>query len=141
MSHQRRDFLHKLTARLVNTFTVICIEDLNLAGLCQTRLAKSFHDAGLGQAVRQLEYKTSWAGTVLQKVDRFFASSRLCSGCGAKNDLLKLADCAWDCLNCGAHHDRDFNAALNVELEGIRLLAGNGYLGVRPVDGKALACA
>lgn len=140
--NQRNDFLHKFTTGLVRTFAVICIEDLNLKGLCQTRLAKSFHDAGIGEAGRQLKYKTSWAGTVLQKVNRFFASSRLCSGCGAKNDQLTLADREWDCLNCGAHHDRDFNAAVNINLEGNRLLAGSVATSAStPVDVKALAYA
>lgn len=142
VANQRNDFLHKFTTGVVAAFAVICIEDLNLAGLCKTRLAKSFHDAGIGEAVRQLEYKTSWAGTALRKVDRFFASSKLCSCCGAKNDLLKLSDREWDCLNCCANHDRDFNAAMNIELEGVRLLAGSVATSAStPVDAKALAYA
>ncbi|MCG3144885.1 MAG: hypothetical protein HONDAALG_02395 [Gammaproteobacteria bacterium] len=138
ISNQRSDFLHKFTTAVCSAFAVICVEDLNLSGLCQTRLAKSFHDAGIGEAVNQLEYKTSSFGSLLQKVDRFFASSRLCHVCGARNDQLKLSDREWVCA-CGAHHDRDLNASLNLEMEGIRLLAGSGYIGVTPVDGKALA--
>jgi putative transposase len=140
ISNQRGDFLHKFTTALTTTFAVICIEDLNLSGLCQTRLAKSFHDAGIGEAVNQLEYKTSWYGSILQKVDRFFASSKLCSACGVKNNSLKLSDREWTCA-CGARHDRDGNASLNIEMEGLRLLAGSGYIGVTPADGKALAYA
>lgn len=120
---------------------VVCIEDLNLVGLCQTRLAKSFHDAGIGEAVRQLEYKSGWFGGIVQKVGRFFASSKLCSHCGVKNDYLKLSDREWDCLNCGAHLDRGFNAAVNIELEGLRLLAGSVATSAStPVDVKAPAC-
>lgn len=142
VSNQRSDFLHKFTTGVVAAFATVCIEDLNLVGLCQARLAKSFYDAGIGEAVRQLEYKTGWTGGVLQKVGRFFASSKLCSDCGAKHDLLKLSDREWDCLSCGTHHDRDFNAALNIELEGCRLRAGSVATSAStPVDVKALACA
>lgn len=141
ISNQRSDFLHKFTTAVCAAFAVICIEDLNLAGLCQTRLSKSFHDAGIGEAVRQFEYKTGWARTTLRKVGRFFASSKLCNVCGEKNEDLKLSDREWDCAGCGAHHERDLNAALNIELEGKRLLAGNGYLGATTVEGKALTQA
>ena len=141
ISNQRSDFLHKFTTAVCAAFAIICVEDLNLAGLCQTRLSKSFHDAGIGEAIRQFEYKTSWARTMLQKVGRFFASSKLCNVCGVKNEDLKLSDREWDCAGCGAHHERDLNAALNTELEGKRLLAGNGYLGATTVEGKALTQA
>jgi len=134
ISNQRSDFLHKFTSETVSDFAWICIEDLNLKGLCQTRLAKSFGDAGIGEAVRQLNYKTEWAGTTLQKVGRFFPSSKLCHVCGWKNEILKLSDRVWTCAQCGTLHDRDFNASLNIELEGMRLLAGDGYLGVTPAE-------
>jgi putative transposase len=142
ISNQRQDFLHKFTTTVTNTFAVLCVEDLNLAGLCQTRLAKSFSDAGIGEALRQLEYKARWAGGVVQKVGRFFASSKLCSTCGAKNEALRLAEREWTCATCGARHDRDGNAALNLELEGCRLRAGSVATSAStPVDVKALACA
>lgn len=130
VSDQRKDFLHKTTSAVTSTFAVVCIEDLNLKGLVKTRLAKSFSDAGIGEAVRQLEYKTEWNGSTLQKVDRFFPSSKLCSVCGWKNAELKLSDREWDCSQCSTHHDRDFNASVNIKLEGIRLLVGNGSLHV-----------
>lgn len=141
ISNRRNDFLHKFTTAVCSAFAVVCIEDLNLSGLCQTRLAKSFYDAGIGKGVGQLEYKTSWFGGILQKVGRFFASSKLCNVCGEKNDQLTLSEREWTC-SCGVHHDRDFNAALNIELEGLRLLAGSvATSALTPVDGKALACA
>src|SRR5207302_1924219 len=65
VANQRRDFLHKFTTRLVRRFGTICVEDLALRGLCRTRLAKSFHDAGIGEAIRQLEYKQAWLGGTL----------------------------------------------------------------------------
>lgn len=119
----------------------MCIEDLNLKGLMRTRLAKSFADAGIGEGIRQLEYKTCWYGAILQKVDRFYASSKLCSCCGLKNDSLTLADRSWDCTNCGAHHNRDGNASVNIKLEGVRLLVGNTHADMTPVESKALALA
>lgn len=130
IANQRSDYLHKFTTSIAERFGVVCVEDLNLKGLTRTRLAKSFNDVGIGEAVRQLGYKAAW----LQKVDRFFASSKLCSHCGAKNARLTLSDREWDCLNCGAHHNRDLNASLNIENEGIRLLAGSGYVGATLVE-------
>lgn len=141
ISNQRSDFLHKFTTQVCTTFAIVCIEDLNLAGLCQTRLAKSFHDAGIGEGVNQLEYKAKWFGGLLQKVDRFFASSKLCNVCGEKNDQLTLSDREWTCV-CGTHHDRDHNASVNIKLEGLRLLAGSVATSAStPVDVKALAYA
>ena len=139
VANQRADFLHKFTTEVVRSHAVVCIEDLNLRGLMRTRLAKSFADVAIGEAVRQLEYKTDWYGGLLQRVDRFYASSKLCSRCGHHNAALTLRDRSWDCAQCGAQHDRDFNAAVNLELEGARLLAGSTHLGVTPAEGEALA--
>ena len=67
-------------------------------------------------------YKSKWFGGRVVTVDRFFPSSRLCSNCDALNDGLELEDREWTCWNCGAHHDRDFNASVNIEVEALRLL-------------------
>lgn len=131
---QRSDFLHKFTGGVLTHHGTVCVEDLNLAGLCKTRMAKSFHDAGIGEAVRQLEYKQAWRGGVLVKVDRWFPSSKRCHACLTVNEDLTLADRAWTCGGCGERHDRDMNAALNIQMEGERLLAGSGYVGVTPVE-------
>lgn len=140
VANQRTDFLHKFTTEVVQDFTVVCIEDLNLQGLMRSRLAKSFADAGIGEGIRQLEYKANWYGAILQRVGRFYASSRLCSVCGWKNESLTLADRVWTCLGCHTVHDRDFNASVNIRLEGVSLLAGGTRIGVTPVEGEALAC-
>jgi putative transposase len=134
VANQRRDFLHQFTTPLVKTFGTICVEDLNLKGLCRTRLAKSFHDAGIGEAIRQLEYKQTERGGVLVKVGRFFPSSKRCHVCGFVNAALTLSDRTWRCISCGTRHDRDLNAAINIHREGIALLAGSGYVGVTPVE-------
>lgn len=119
---QRNDFLHKLSADLVRRHEAICIEDLNVKGLARTKLAKSFNDAAMGEFARQLEYKCLWNRRVLVKIDRFFPSTKMCRRCGVLNDRLTLEDRAWDC-DCGAHHDRDLNAARNILGEGLRMLA------------------
>lgn len=137
--NQRQDFLHKFTASVGAAFAIICVESLNLKGLQRTRFAKSFQDASIGEAINQLEYKAAERGGIVQKVGRLFASSKLCSECGDKNELLALYDRKWKCSHCGTHHDRDLNAAVNIELEGLRLLAGSGFVGVTTVELAAAA--
>lgn len=124
--NQRKDFLHKLTIGLVKRYEGIAIEDLNVRGLAKTKLAKSITDASFGEFRRQLEYKAVWNRRHLAAVDRFYPSSKTCHVCGAVNAALRLADRSWTCV-CGAHLDRDLNAALNIRSEGLKLLAvGHG---------------
>src|SRR5690606_8584243 len=104
----------------------VCIEDLSLKGLARTKLAKSFHDAGLGEIRRQLEYKAIWNRKRLLVVDRYYPSSKTCSACGLINQDLKLSDRSWGCA-CGAVHDRDVNAARNIRTEGLRMLVAAGH--------------
>jgi hypothetical protein len=112
--------------------------NLNLKGLVQTRLAKSFSDAAIGETIRQLQYQAEAARRIIQRVGRFYPSSQLCSVCGYRNRELGLADPDWTCPSCDSRLDRDLNAAINIELEGLRLLAGSGYVGVTPVDKNPL---
>jgi len=128
------DFIHKFTHAVASIFALICIEDLALKALYRTRLAKSFSDVAIGEAVRQLGYKTVFFGGWLQPVDRFFPSTKQCHVCGHVNNDLTLSDREWTCLQCGTWHDRDFNASKNLELEGIRLLAGGGSVGATAVE-------
>lgn len=122
ITNQRQDFLHKLTTRLVRDYEGVCIEDLNIKGLARTKLAKSILDAGFGEFRRQLEYKTIWNRRYLAVIDRWFPSSKTCHVCGVVNQALTLADRSWTCV-CGACHDRDLNAAINIRSEGLRILA------------------
>lgn len=116
ISHLRADFTHKLTTRLCRENQTVVIEDLNVKGmLANEKLARSISDVGFGEIRRQLEYKSLRFGTRLVLANRWFPSSRLCSQCGWKNDELTLKDRHWDCLQCGTHHDRDINAALNLK--------------------------
>jgi putative transposase len=122
IANRRGDFLHKLSTKIVRRFDGVCIEDLNLAGLARTKLAKSFGDAAIGEFFRQLKYKAVWYFKRLVAIDRFFPSSKTCHECGAVNDALTLSEREWVC-SCGVVHDRDHNASLNIRDEGLRLLA------------------
>lgn len=111
----RRDVTHKLTARLVRRFRWIGIEDLNVRGMIRNHhLAKSVADAAMAEVRRQLEYKAPLAGGTVVVADRWFPSSKTCSACGLARDALPLSIRHWTC-ECGADHDRDVNAAKNLE--------------------------
>ena len=110
----RRDFHHKLSTTLIRENQAVCVEDLAVAGLGRTRLAKSVHDAGWSSFVNMLEYKAARYGRTFAKVDRFAPTSQVCSACGVKDGPKPLAVREWTCAGCGAVHDRDVNAAKNV---------------------------
>jgi putative transposase len=138
VSNLRSDFLHKFTSEVTKRFSIVCVEDLCLKGWIGLA-GKSTHDAGVGRAINQLEYKTDEVGGKLQKVGRFFASSKRCHVCGYIKEDLELREREWKCPNCGAEHDRDENGAINIEMEGVSLLAGSGYIGETPVEFAASA--
>lgn len=122
--NQRKHFIHNITTNLVREFDVIVSEDLNVSGLMKSNLSKSVADASWTEFVRQLDYKCKWYGKAFFKIDRFYASSQICSCCGHKDGKKALDIREWECINCGAHHDRDFNAATNVLLKGYSDLTG-----------------
>ncbi|MEU4482122.1 transposase [Micromonospora sp. NPDC023966] len=109
----RRDWQHKLSTTIIRENQAVYVEDLAVAALGRTRLAKSVHDAGWASFTAMLEYKADRYGRTFARVDRFFPSTRMCSDCGRINDKMTLNIRAWDCP-CGATHDRDVNAAINV---------------------------
>jgi putative transposase len=111
----RADFTHKLTTRLCRENQAVAIEDLHVKGmLANVRLARSIADVGFYEIRRQLQYKALRYGTVIVLADRWYSSSKLCSACGQKNRTLALAERAWTC-SCGTRHDRDVNAAINLQ--------------------------
>ncbi|QYC41780.1 putative transposase [Nonomuraea coxensis DSM 45129] len=109
----RRDFAHKLSTQIIRDNQAVYVEDLCVKGLARTRLAKSVHDAGWSQFVAMLEYKAGRYGRTFAKAGRFFPSSKLCSACGAVAGTMPLSVRSWTCP-CGAVHDRDVNAAINI---------------------------
>lgn len=125
--NQRQDHLHKLTTTLLREVEGICIEDLTLSGMARTKLAKSVHDAGLGEFRRQIEYKAAWNRKHVAVIDRWYPSSKTCGECGNVHRDLKLSDRTWACPACGGTHDRDVNAARNIRTEGLRSLVAAGY--------------
>ncbi|MEN2469008.1 MULTISPECIES: RNA-guided endonuclease InsQ/TnpB family protein [Burkholderia] len=124
IADRRRDFLHKLSTRLINENQVIAIESLAVSHMLKNRrLAKSISDAGWSEFVRQLTYKAEWYGRTLIGVDRWYPSSKRCSDCGHTVATLPLKVRAWICPGCGATHDRDINAARNVLAAGLAVSA------------------
>ena len=123
----RRDFLHKESTKLVSDNQVIGIEDLNVAGMLKNhKLAKHIADVSWSSFFRLLKYKAVLYGCDLVQAGRFYVSSQTCSNCGEKNPKVKDLDVrAWDCPHCGAHHDRDKNAAINILCKAKELLAAS----------------
>lgn len=119
----RRDYLHKLSTRIIHENQVICVEDLNVAGMLQNgKLARSISDASWSEFRRMLTYKAKWHGRELVAIPRFEPSSKRCSDCGYTIAALPLSVRSWVCPECGSVHDRDINAARNIERIGLAML-------------------
>ena len=123
IANQRKDFLHKLSRKLVDNYDAICFEDINLSNLKQTlRFGKSISDEGFGMFRTFIKYKLEREGKYFILIDKWFASTKLCSACGYKNDDITLNTLEWYCPECGTYHLRDHNAAINIKREGYRML-------------------
>jgi putative transposase len=136
----RRDLHHQLSTRLIRENQAIYLENLDVAALARSKLAKSVADAGWGQFTAMLAYKADLYGRTVVRIDRWCPSSQQCSACGAKagpKGRAGLKVRAWTCSVCAAAHDRDVNAARNVLAAGRAVTACGGN--VRP--GLALAVA
>lgn len=122
----RKDFLHKLSTKLIRENQTICLEDLQVNNLMKNhQLAKSIAEVSWAMFRTFLTYKSKWYGRNLSFVAKNFPSSQLCHVCGTRNPNVKhLALRAWTCSKCGTQHDRDDNASQNIKQEGIRLLIG-----------------
>ena len=119
VANQRQDAMHKLTTRLAKQYSDISIEDLHVAGMVKNHhLAKSISDAAFGEFRRQLEYKTARSGARLHVVNRWYRSSKTCSGCGRVKAKLSLSERTYTCEGCGLVLDRDLNAAINIQVAG-----------------------
>ena len=123
ISNQRKDYLHKLSTKLVNSYDYVALEDINLKNISQSlHLGKSTDDNGFGMFRNFLSYKAKLNGTNIIKVDKFYPSSKTCHICNYKKIDLKLSDRVWTCPICNTVHNRDINAAINILKEGLRLL-------------------
>jgi len=126
LSRQREHFQHVLSKELITKYDVICLENLNVKGMVKNKkLAKAISDVSWSTFVNMLKYKALWYGKWVVQIGRFFPSSKCCSSCGTINTTLKLHERVWTC-DCGATHDRDINAAKNIEREGLYILLGVG---------------
>ena len=137
VANQRKDFNHKISRKLVDTYDFIFIEDLNIKGMARGRkrkklnaktrkrgLGKVVNDVAWAQFVSFMNYKAIKEGKFVIKINRYFPSSKTCSHCGYVKDKLKLKERVWTCPHCNTFHDRDINAAVNILVEGKRILFG-----------------
>lgn len=125
IANQRLDYLQKLSTRLADMYDVILIEDLDMKAIANKGFGngKATLDNGWGMFTTMLDYKMAERGKHLQKIDKWFPSSQTCSICGCVNEDVKdLSVRKWTCPHCGAIHNQDVNAALNIKYEGLRLL-------------------
>ena len=122
--NQRKDFLQKLSTSIIKNHDRICMEDLSSKNLMKNhRLAKAIGDVSWAEFVRMLEYKADWYEKQVSKISRWFPSSQVCSNCKMNSGKKPLHIREWTCDSCGTHHDRDFNASINILHEGLKLLA------------------
>lgn len=122
IANSAKDFNHKLSRKLVEEYDLIAMEDLSVNSLIKNhRLAYSIADVRWAQLLNFIQYKCSWYGKEFKQVDRFYASSKICSHCGAyhKDIVNSLSVRWWICPDCGTHHDRDINAARNILIQAL----------------------
>ena len=123
LNNIKENYLHHVTNQLLNENQVIVMEDLNVKGMMKNHnLAKSIQELSLYRFKEILIYKSKWYGRDIIEIDRFYPSSKLCNCCGYKNTELKLSNREWKCTSCNTIHNRDLNAAINIEKEGRKLL-------------------
>ena len=126
IANQRKDFLHKVSRKLANTYDYVFVENLDLKEMSEKRDKLRFgitiFDLGYGTFLNYLSYKLNWLNKKLIKVDRYFPSSQFCSNCSYRKNDLTLNQRHWVCPDCGEKHDRDHNAAINIKKEGIRMI-------------------
>jgi putative transposase len=133
----RKDFLHKLTTRLVRENQTIAVESLAVKNMVKNRkLSLAISDSSWGELIRQLEYKCRWYGRNLVKIDQWFPSSKRCSTCGHIVDKMPLNIRDWTCPECGCHHDRDVNASKNILAAGLAVSVCGAT--VRPEQSKSV---
>ena len=123
INDRKQCYLHAVSNSLIDENQVICMEDLNVKGMVKNHnLAESICEMNFGEFRRMLEYKANWYNRKIVFVDRFYPSSKTCHNCGYINKELRLSDRQWICPQCGNMVERDYNAALNILDEGLRIM-------------------
>ena len=131
----RKDFLHKLSTKLINENQVICLEDLRVSNMVKNRrLSKVISDQGWFEFTRQLQYKADWYGRQVVFVDPFYPSSKRCFECGHVAQRLPLNIRKWTCSACNHEHDRDINASKNILAAGLAVLANGANVRRNPTN-------
>ena len=123
LNYQKENYIHNVVNELLRHYDIIFMEDLNVSGMLKNhKLAKAIQEVGFYRFKSIIVDKAFNNGKQVVLVDRFYPSSKTCSVCGYKKYDLKLSDREWICPQCGVHHDRDINAAMNILLEGERII-------------------
>ena len=126
INDRKQYYLHAVSNSLIDENQVICVEDLNVKGMVKNhKLAESICEMNFGEFRRMLEYKANWYNRKIVFVDRFYPSSKTCNNCGYINKELRLSDRQWICPQCGNMVERDYNAALNILDEGLRIIGSS----------------
>lgn len=126
INDKKQYYLHTVSNSLIDENQVICMEDLNVKGMIRNHnLAESICEMNFGEFRRMLEYKAQWYNRKIVFVDRFYPSSKMCHNCGYINKSLTLVDRGWICPQCVEVIERDYNAALNILDEGMRIIGGS----------------
>ena len=131
IANQREDFHWKLAHLLTNLYDEIRLEDLNLKGM-KALWGRKVSDLGFADFIAKLKYIAAKKGVQVKCIDKWYPSSKTCSACGAINEALNLRDRTWQCADCGATHDRDRNAAINIYRVGASTLDGEDVSGGSP---------
>lgn len=127
IANTREDYHNRIAYHLAMNYDVVVFESLQVKNMMKNkRLSKSIGDAGWSQLVTKVKQKMQQTGGAVVEIGKWYPSSKLCSACGVRKDAMELSERSWTCANCGAEHDRDGNAALNIRNEGIRILIEDG---------------
>ena len=141
INNVKLDYAHKLTADIVKNHDTICMEDLNIANMMKDhKKARSIQEVSWYEIVRQLKYKSEWNDRKFIQIDRWFPSSKTCNDCGYINQSLKEGDREWGCPICNVHHDRDYNASLNILKQGLSGLGTKSLAKQKRCEALEMVC-